>query len=149
MSNRAEHDAIVVGASLAGCTAATLLSRAGLRVALVEKRPDPSAFKGICSQFIQASGVPTLERLGLLDELERLGALRSHARLWTRWGWITPSSRYPQAMGLNIRRERLDPLVRSLAAETDGVELILGESVIELIHGEAGEVAGVVTRGRD
>lgn len=149
MSDRAGHDAIVVGASLAGCTTATLLSRAGLRVALIEKRPDPTAFKRICSHFIQASAVPTLGRLGLLDELDRLGALRSHARLWTRWGWITPSARYPQATGLNIRRERLDPLVRSLAAETDGVELILGESVVELIYGEAGDVAGVVTRGRD
>jgi thioredoxin reductase len=40
-----DFDAAIVGASLAGCTAAILLGRAGLRVALVERRPEPAAFK--------------------------------------------------------------------------------------------------------
>jgi flavin-dependent dehydrogenase len=39
----AEYDVVVVGASIAGCTAATLLGRAGARVALLERRPDPTA----------------------------------------------------------------------------------------------------------
>jgi 2-polyprenyl-6-methoxyphenol hydroxylase-like FAD-dependent oxidoreductase len=39
------YDAVIVGASLAGCTTAIALGRAGARVALVEKRPDPAAFK--------------------------------------------------------------------------------------------------------
>ena len=59
-----------------------------LRVALVEKQPDPQAFKRICSHFIQASGVPAIERLGLLEPIEAAGALRPHIRIWTRWGWI-------------------------------------------------------------
>ena len=37
------YDAVVVGASVAGCTAARFLAFAGARVALVEKRPDPDA----------------------------------------------------------------------------------------------------------
>jgi 2-polyprenyl-6-methoxyphenol hydroxylase-like FAD-dependent oxidoreductase len=55
-----DYDAVIVGASLAGATTAILLGRAGASVALVEKQPDPQAFKRICSHFIQASGVPTI-----------------------------------------------------------------------------------------
>ena len=60
---RERYDAVVVGGSLAGCTAAILLAREGARVALVEKQPDPAAFKRICSHYIQASGVPTLAQV--------------------------------------------------------------------------------------
>ena len=70
------YDAVVVGASLAGCATAILLGRAGVRVALVEKQPDPAAFKRICSHSIQASAVPTLERLGLLAPIEAAGGVR-------------------------------------------------------------------------
>ena len=66
-----EWDAVIVGASLAGCTAAIMLGRAGARVALVDQRTEPSAFKRICSHYIQASAVATLERL-----LEVVGARR-------------------------------------------------------------------------
>lgn len=149
MGDRADHDAIIVGASLAGCTTATLLSRAGLRVALIEKQSDAAAFKRICSHFIQASAVPTFERLGVLDELDEMGARRSRNRVWTRWGWILPPERRSFAASLNIRRERLDPFMRALAAESDGVDLILGESVVELLYRDSGEVAGVLTNNRD
>src|SRR5919197_1732038 len=71
-----DFDAVVVGASLAGSATAIHLGRAGARVALVEQRPDPAAFKRVCGHFIQASGVPELERLGVLEELESLGAVR-------------------------------------------------------------------------
>src|SRR3954470_4017284 len=80
------YDAVIVGASLAGCSAAILLARQGARVALVERRPDPNAFKRVCGHFIQSSAVPTLERLGLLGPMEEAGAARSRLRLWTRWG---------------------------------------------------------------
>jgi 2-polyprenyl-6-methoxyphenol hydroxylase-like FAD-dependent oxidoreductase len=87
----ADFDAVVVGASLAGSAAAMLLGRSGVRVALVEKQSHPEAFKRTCSHFVQASAVPTLERLGLIDELHTAGAVRSRMRMWTRWGWILPS----------------------------------------------------------
>ena len=123
----ADYDAVIVGASLAGCTAAILLGRAGARVALVEKQPDPAAFKRICSHFIQASAVPTLERLGLLEPTEAAaGAVRSPARSGRRWGWIVPPPNARVGTSLNLRRERLDPLVRETAAATPGVELLLG-----------------------
>src|ERR1700712_1799329 len=83
-----DYDAVIVGGSLAGCTAAIMLGRAGQRVALVEKSPDPAAYKRMCSHFIQASGVPTIERLGLLEPIVDAGGVRSRIRAWTQWGWI-------------------------------------------------------------
>ena len=64
MSTSSEYDVAVVGASVAGCTAAALLGRAGANVALLEQRPDPAAYKTVCTHFIQASATPTIERLG-------------------------------------------------------------------------------------
>jgi len=142
------YDAVIVGASLAGCTAAILLARAGVRVALVERRPDAAAFKRICSHFIQSSAVPTLERLGLLGVIEEAGGLRAHARIWTRWGWIEPTAGSIVPSGVNLRRELLDPLIRHKAAETPGVELILGRTAHALIR-EGNETRGVEVRERN
>jgi len=81
-----EYDVVVVGASLAGCTAAVLFGRAGLRVALVERHRTMSAYKSVCTHFIQPSGVPTLERLGVLPALREAGAVISGMEFWSRWG---------------------------------------------------------------
>lgn len=129
-----DYDAVIVGASLAGCTAATLLGRMGLRIALIEKRPDPAAFKRVCTHYIASSAIPTLERLGLLKPMEQHGAQRSRVRVWTPWGWILPPADSTVPCGINLRRERLDPLMRTLAAETPGVDLILGCTVHELVR---------------
>jgi menaquinone-9 beta-reductase len=140
----APYDVAVVGASLAGCAAALQLGRAGLRVALIEKQPDPQAFKRICSHFIQASGVPAIERLGLLEAMEAAGARRPRVHLWTQWGWIeAPPER--AGRGVNLRREVLDPLLRSAAAETPGVETMLGWSAQRLLK-EGENFAGVAVR---
>ncbi|WP_320670871.1 NAD(P)/FAD-dependent oxidoreductase [Patulibacter defluvii] len=142
-----EHDVVIVGGSLAGCTAATLLGRQGLRVALVERQPDPAAFKRLCSHFIQASAVPALERGGLLEPIERAGALRPRTRAWTRWGWIEPPPDSSLPAGVNLRRERLDPLLRTIAAETPGVTLLTGLTADRLVERD-GAVAGVEARER-
>jgi 2-polyprenyl-6-methoxyphenol hydroxylase-like FAD-dependent oxidoreductase len=145
VSTGGPYDAVIVGASLAGCTTAILLAKAGARVALIEQRPDASAFKRICTHYVQSSGVPTLERLGLLERMMQAGALRSRARLWTRWGWIEPPARSTIPSGVNLRREVLDPMIRQLAAETPGVDLTLGYTADRLIR-DGGTVCGVHAR---
>jgi 2-polyprenyl-6-methoxyphenol hydroxylase-like FAD-dependent oxidoreductase len=142
-----EYDAAIVGASLAGCATAILMGRGGARVALVEKRPDPAAFKRLCSHFIQASGVPTLERLDLLDPIIAAGGIRSRARVWSPWGWVAAPPERTVA-GVSLRREVLDPLVREAAASTPGVELILGREACRLIR-DGDAFSGVVVRDRD
>ena len=141
------YDAVIVGASLSGCAAAIGLGRAGARVALIDKRPDPLAFKRICSHMIQASAVPTLERLGLLGPMLEAGAVRTRLRSWTPWGWIVPPPERA-GYGINLRRERLDPLVREAAAATPGVDLRLGLTAERLLR-EGGAWRGVVVSDRD
>lgn len=141
-SGDSAFDAVIVGASLAGCATAIALGRAGARVALVEKRPDPAAFKRTCSHFIQASAVPALERLKLLEPIIEAGGLRTRMRAWTPWGWIEAPAGAARE-GVNLRRERLDPMVREIAAATPGVELMLGRGASRLIR-ENGVVVGVV-----
>jgi flavin-dependent dehydrogenase len=147
MAAEAEYDVAIVGASLAGCTAAILLARTGARVALVEKRPDPEAFKRVCSHFIQASAVPTIERLGLYEPILAAGGLRSRFHSRTPWGWIEPTERW-EAYCLNLRRERLDPMLRERAAVEPGVELMLGQSAERLLH-EGDAFTGVAVRDRE
>ncbi len=147
LAGTCDYDAVIVGASLAGCTAAILLARAGASVALVEQRLDAAAFKRICSHFIQSSAVPTLQRLDLRAAIEEAGGLRAHARIWTRWGWIEPCAESMVPSGVNLRREVLDPMIRRKAAETAGVELILGHAAHALIR-DGNEIRGVEVRER-
>lgn len=141
------HDAIVVGASLGGCTTAILLGRAGVRVALVERSPDAAAFKRVCSHHIQASALPTLERLGLLAPMQAAGAAIGHLRVHSAWGWIAPPADTDAPPCLNLRREVLDPMIRARAAETPNVELLAGLRVHDLLR-DGERVTGVVARDR-
>ncbi len=138
-----EYDVAVVGASIAGCTAATLFARRGASVALIERHSDPNAYKTLCTHFIQPSALPTIERLGLAPLIEEAGGIRNGLDVWTRWGWLRPPQDVPY--GYNIRRQTLDPMLRRLAAQTPGVEFMPGQSARSLIE-EGGRIAGVEVR---
>src|SRR5271154_1167579 len=148
LSSASDYDVVVVGASLACCASAIMLGREGARVALVEQRADIGAYKRICTHYIQSSAIATIERLDLLEPMVAAGAVRSRARMWTRWGWIAPPLESSVPSGINLRRERLDPLIRKTAGETDGVDLMLGHTVDELLS-EHGRVCGVRALGSD
>ncbi|MCN9244840.1 NAD(P)/FAD-dependent oxidoreductase [Streptomyces sp. RY43-2] len=139
------YDVVISGASIAGSAAAVLLARRGVRVALLERRSDPAAYKVLCTHYLQPCAYPVLDELGLVPALEKAGAVRNEARWYTRWGWIEPKAapggpELPYAY--NIRRSTLDPLIRSHAARTPGVDLLLGHTVSGLIQ-EAGRTVGV------
>ena len=144
---RDSYDAVIVGGSLAGCATAIMLGREGARVAVLEKSPDPAAFKRICSHYIQASAVPTLERLDLIEPMMAAGALRSRFNARVPWGWIEAPPD-DAALAINLRREKLDPIVREAASSTPGVDLLLGLNVSELRR-EGGEITGVVAHDRE
>ncbi len=139
MTDQAVYDVVIVGASIAGCTAATLFGRLGLRVALVDRESSPDYYKKICNHFIQPFGVPTFDRLGLTPQIEAAGGVRNgDIRVWTRWGWIhhQPDVQLPPGLspyGYNIRRLKLDPMMRNLAAETGGVDFQPGATVRQLL----------------
>jgi len=131
-----EYDVAIVGASTAGCTAARLFALRGARVALIERRPALDAYKTVCTHYIQSSATPTIERLGLAPALERRGAVHNSVDLWTRdSGWI-PLADVGAPYGYSITRRSLDPILRKLAAETPGVDLIAGWTAVGLLGGE-------------
>jgi 2-polyprenyl-6-methoxyphenol hydroxylase-like FAD-dependent oxidoreductase len=140
-------DVVISGASIAGCTAARLFGLAGARVALVERRPDPAAYKVVCTHQILSSAVPTIERLGLAPLLEEAGAVRTIPAAWTPYGgWLRFPSDAPRGYG--ITRQTLDPILRGFAAETPGVELLSGQTVVGIL-GDQGRVGGVEVESPD
>jgi 2-polyprenyl-6-methoxyphenol hydroxylase-like FAD-dependent oxidoreductase len=129
------YDVAIVGASIGGCAAARLFAQRGARVALIERRPDPDAHKTVCTHYIQSSATPTIERLGLAPLLDERGAVHNSIDVWTpHGGWIVAPPGAPH--GYSITRERLDPMLRRLAAETPGVDLLCGWTATGLHGGD-------------
>lgn len=147
--DKQEWDAVIVGASLAGCSTAIMLGQAGARVALVDKQPEVSSFKRVCGHYIQPCALTALDRLGLLQPIYDIGGRPSRLEMYTPWGWfVEPAGRAAPPDGINLRREVLDPLVRARAAATPGVELMLGRTAERLTFG-GGKANGVELRTRD
>lgn len=146
MPDSKSFDVVIVGASLAGCTAARLFALEGLRVALVEQHPALDWHKRLCTHYIQASAIPTICRLGLDRRIDEAGGVRSRMEIWTRWGWIRHGDPPSQdSYGYSVRRQTLDPLLRSLAAETPGVEMFCGWTAEGLLR-EGGRACGIAVR---
>ena len=62
-------DAVIIGAGVAGCTAAILLAQAGWSVAVVEKSEFPR--RKVCGECIAASNLPLLDALGIGEAIDR------------------------------------------------------------------------------
>ena len=150
MSDTGVFDVAIVGASLAGSTAAALLARDGARVALIERHADPVAFKQPCTHFIQPSALPVLQRLGLDQAIEQVGGLRNPIETWTPHGWIghalSDEDDDGDLHGFNLRREVLDPLVRRTALQTPGVTGLQGATALGLVRNDDEQIRGVVVR---
>jgi flavin-dependent dehydrogenase len=126
-----KYDVVIVGAGIAGTSAAILYGRAGLQVALVEKHRDPATPKTLCGHFLLAGTGPMLRRAGLWDAMVDAGAAVGRISSWTAAGWMIPDDDLPPC--ISLRREKLDPLLRSIAAATPGVHLLLGSKVDGLL----------------
>ncbi|MEA2225005.1 MAG: hypothetical protein QOE67_287 [Solirubrobacteraceae bacterium] len=141
------YDVAIVGASTAGCTAARLFAQRGARVALIERRPALDAHKTVCTHYIQSSATPTIEKLGLAPLIEQRGAVHNSIDLWTRdSGWIVADRDAPH--GYNITRRALDPILRQLASDTPGVELMSGCTAVGLLGEGRPEGVRVEDRAR-
>ncbi len=141
-----QYDVAIVGASLAGCSAAIHYGRAGLRVALIERNRSFDAYKAMCGHFILGGAGPSLQRLGLWDRMLDAGAATAVPAVWTGNDWVRPGPDVPPA--ISLRRQHLDPMLRELAASTPGVDLLMGHTVTGLVeHGR--RIDGVVVRTSD
>ena len=109
----AQFDVVIVGASIAGSTAAILLGRAGLRVALVERHGSLDAFKALCTHHVMACATPTIHRLGLDTTIEAAGGVRNGLNLYTPWGWVVTPPDTPARLQHPSRDARPDAAANS------------------------------------
>jgi 2-polyprenyl-6-methoxyphenol hydroxylase-like FAD-dependent oxidoreductase len=125
-------DVIVVGARVAGAATAVLLSRAGLRVLLVDRAHFPS--DTLSTHQVQVPGVARLARFGLLQRLLDADTpptphVRFHA------GSAVIEGEFPTFDGVNMmispRRTILDAMLVD-AARAAGAQVREGCSLVEL-----------------
>ena len=93
-----------------------------------------------------------LDRLGVGDALREIGGRHRSPDIWTSYGWARPREQGgepPLDQGMNVRRAKLDPILRRAAEETTGVEVRRGFAVDEVRRDAAGRVAGVSGATRD
>ena len=138
-----DAEVIVVGGGPAGSATAILLAEAGHRVTLLDKARFPR--HKACSEYINPSGAPLLERLGVLDEMMRAGADRMDAMIVHAPNGERFTANYARAepgrAALGLSRHRFDHILLERAKDA-GVEVIERAHVRDVIQ-EEGRVRGV------
>jgi geranylgeranyl reductase family protein len=140
------HDVAVVGAGPGGSSAASWLAQAGLDVILVDKAEFPR--DKTCGDAISARAVHVLDKLGVLEAVQRAGYLvegitvtsPAGVRMWTGFP-DEPPFRHTAYV---IRRYELDHLIQQRAIER-GARFRGGFHVT----GVAATADGVRIRGND
>jgi len=139
MSGVHHFDALIIGAGLAGSTAAILLARAGWTVALIEKQAFPR--RKVCGECIAASNLPLLDELGigaafaaaagpdlrLVELLHKDRCVRAQ---------LPPATGQRHLWGRALGRETLDTLLRDQARKAGA--RVLQPCRVHRIEGEAG-----------
>jgi 2-polyprenyl-6-methoxyphenol hydroxylase-like FAD-dependent oxidoreductase len=139
-----ETDVVIAGGSIAGCALAALLGRQGIRATVLEKTAKADHYKVVCTHFIQPGATPVIRRLGLAEPMERAGAVRNGLEVWSDAGWYHTPDGAPY--GYSLRRAKLDPMLRELAAGTPNVEVLRGLTVDAVLRDDAGRPAGLRAR---
>jgi len=139
----ATYDLIVIGAGPAGAAAAIVAARAGLSVAVFEKRG--YGRDKVCGDGLTPRAVGALDELGItVDDAHRIDGLRMIAGKKAReLAWPT-TTRFPPH-GAVWPRRRLDAALVDAATEA-GAELIWETEAQPLMDGD--RVTGVTADGR-
>jgi flavin-dependent dehydrogenase len=140
-------DAIIVGARVAGSAAAILLARQGRRVLLIDKDAFPS--DRLSTHIVLGGGAKVLERMGVLEMLERAGGVR-----FSQMRSIGPDFDYRGELaregaddrGLCLGRVRMDAAMIDGARSFEGVTFRERFRLVDLLI-EDGVVVGI--RGED
>ena len=119
----------ILGASLAGASAALILARAGIRVALFDRNEFPR--RKPCGEGLSLSGVKSLERLGIPGSSLRGQSLRGY-RVWSgAHSSFTPllDDAGGEKGGVGISRKELDQQLFLQCQKEANIALFLGRSV--------------------
>lgn len=147
-----QADVIVVGGGPAGSSVAALLARRGRRVLLLEKDRHPRFHIG---ESLLPANVPILERLGVLDEVAKIGVLKRGADFPAPNDAGFNVFRFERALGdtpayaYQVRRDEFDQLLFRHAA-AQGAETREGVRVASVEFLQDGVVASARTAdGKD
>ena len=144
-------DVLIAGAGPAGSATATFLARAGCSVLAIDRAVFPR--DKACSEYMSPETVRILHRLGVVESLERAGAVALEGMKITAPLGATAHGKFALAghrpfrsTGISISRRILDhQLVQ--AARSAGAAVVEQTRVEELLY-DGGVVAGAVVRDR-
>ena len=128
-----DYSAVIVGASIAGCTTALRLADQGVKVAIVEKQSNARYYKKMCSHIVHPSGLKQLIKLGLWDDLKTSGAQPTYMDVDNQGDRLF----YPffkKADAANIERRYLDPALRKLVTDHPNINAYYGYRVTALLR---------------
>ena len=123
---------VIVGGSIAGCTAALRLSQEGISSVIIERNPVTDHYKKLCTHFIQPHALRVVQDLGIDLLLDAQGVKQTKGAFCTTAGWINPDGPYcddqSAGYGYAVERRILDPVMRKLVCEDPNIRVISGAS---------------------
>ncbi len=148
LSSAPRYDVIVVGGGLSGCAMATSLADGRRKILVLEARAGRNPrFNG---ELIHPHGVDVLDELGFLSPLHEVGGadVRGFAvvKSLTEPTTLLPYEEIPgsRPFGFAIDHHDLVDVMRKRMLEAPGIELRLGERVVDLVRDQE-RVIGVMT----
>lgn len=142
-------DALIAGAGPAGSATAALLAQAGYSVLAIDRARFPR--DKACAEYMSPEAVRILSRLGVVERLERAGAVALEGMKVTASRGATAHGLFAQAKqqpfrptGLSVSRQVLDHVLVE-AARSGGAQIIERAALEELLYDQGG-VTGAVIR---
>ena len=152
MSAATNYDTIIIGAGPAGSTAAALLAERGRRVLVLEKEKFPRYHIG---ESLMPFCWFTLERLGVLGEMERIAYVKKHSvQFVTQDGrqsqpfYFFQHYNHPSATTWQVERAEFDLMLLE-NARRKGAEVRELTPVLRTLKDDDGRTIGVVAKGAD
>ena len=125
MHDTTRYDAIIIGGGPSGTSAAIVLARAGMKVALLERAEFPR--RKVCGEYLSATNAPLLKKLGIHSEFARsAGPLVKRVAIFAKEKSVTAPLPRDQAncqWGRALSRDRLDTLLLDHAIQLGVVVL--------------------------